>query len=62
MPKKYVKLKRHDMLARNVIYDEIRMYVCHDVCVCMHLGPALGCWVKEGWDWLFIFLQDALLK
>ena len=26
------------------------------------VGSALGCWVKEGWDWLFIFLQDALLK
>jgi hypothetical protein len=25
------------------------------------VGSALGCWVKEGWDWLFIFLQDALL-
>ncbi len=21
-----------------------------------------GCWVNEGWDWLFIFLQDVLLK
>ncbi len=23
---------------------------------------ALGCWVKEGWNGLFIFLQDVLLK
>jgi hypothetical protein len=26
------------------------------------VGSALGCWVKEGWDWLIMFLQDALLK
>jgi hypothetical protein len=26
------------------------------------VGSALGCWVNEGWDWLFIFLQDMLLK
>ena len=26
------------------------------------MGPALGYCVKEGWDRLFIFLQDALLK
>jgi hypothetical protein len=25
-------------------------------------GSALGCWVKEGWDRLFIFLCDMLLK
>jgi len=26
------------------------------------VGSALGCWVKEGWDWLFIILQEMLLK
>jgi hypothetical protein len=26
------------------------------------VGSALGCSVKEGWDWLIMFLQDALLK
>jgi hypothetical protein len=26
------------------------------------VGSALGCWVKEGWDELFIFLCDMLLK
>jgi hypothetical protein len=25
-------------------------------------GSALGSWVREGWDWLFIFLQDMLLQ
>ncbi len=22
----------------------------------------LVCWMNEGWDWLFIFLQDTMLK
>ncbi len=26
------------------------------------VGSALGCWLNEGWYWLFIFLQDALPK
>jgi hypothetical protein len=26
------------------------------------VGSALGCWVNEVWDWLFMFLQDVLLK
>jgi len=26
------------------------------------VGPALGCWVKEGWDALFIFRYDMWLK
>ena len=25
-------------------------------------NQSLVCWVKKGWDWLCIFLQDALLK
>ncbi len=30
--------------------------------LCFDLWTALGCWVKEGWDELFIFLRDMLLK
>jgi hypothetical protein len=32
------------------------------LCVVDLFLAALKYWVKEGWDWLFIFLQDALLK
>jgi hypothetical protein len=24
------------------------------------VGSAMGCWLKEGWDWLFIFLLMVL--
>jgi hypothetical protein len=26
------------------------------------VGTELGCWVKEGWHWLVIILQDTLLE
>ncbi len=40
---------------------------CADACkkymhACPSVGSALGCWVKEGRDGLFIFLYDTLLK
>jgi hypothetical protein len=37
-----------------------RMVHIHDTSA--FVGSALWCWVKEGWDWLFMLLQDALLK
>ena len=33
-----------------------------EISKCTFVGSALGCWVKEGWDWLIMFLSDALLK
>jgi hypothetical protein len=55
----------------------VRVYLCMDVCNCLGtaqryaaninakvtpVGSALGFWVKEGWDRLFIFICDMLLK
>jgi hypothetical protein len=30
--------------------------------LCWVCAQRLGCWAREGWDWLFIWLQDYVNK
>jgi hypothetical protein len=55
------------MLAVGLLHSALRDHIVYasiyaSMLLVPSVGSALGCWVKAGWDWLFIFLQDALLK
>jgi hypothetical protein len=41
-------------------YEQSARQALQEIKLCP--GSALGCWVKEGWDELFIFLRNMLLK
>ncbi len=63
--RKYVQTRLQDDYLHTYIHLSKDIHICimkfaHSMGA--FVGSALGCWVKEGWDWLITFLQDTLLK